>query len=72
MLPDLGGMDQFKAAETPRPTVQNPGFFSPIAFRPTDGGENPLLDKERPGRARAQAARSRSSLQACVGVFSME
>ena len=49
VLPNLGGMDQFKPAETPRPTVNNPGFFSPIAFRPTGGGENPLLDKGASG-----------------------
>jgi muramidase (phage lysozyme) len=49
VLPNLGGMDQFKPAETLRPTVNNPGFFSPIAFRPTEGGENPLLDKGASG-----------------------
>jgi hypothetical protein len=42
VLPKLGGMEQFKSpSQGGTPPMPRPAF-SPIAFRPTDGGENPM------------------------------
>ena len=49
VLPNLGGMDQFKSpSQNGVPPMPRPAF-APIAFRPTDGLENPLLDKGASG-----------------------
>jgi hypothetical protein len=49
VLPNLGGMDQFSKPATAPSLPQFAPGYSPIAFRPADGGENPLLDKGASG-----------------------